>query len=99
MNKKIKLTITIIIWTTIVILAGLTYYANHYIPDGPQYPAGDYICLNDGRGPCGPKYKEDLSQTDIPDWAKFFKTNNALMLIIGLALIDIILRNLRIENQ
>lgn len=58
-----------------IFLFALTYYVNHYMPRGNMHPTGDIVCMNDGRGPCGESQIEDLSELDIPDWAKFLRSN------------------------
>ncbi|WP_367159112.1 DUF6804 family protein [Erythrobacter sp.] len=55
-------------------LLALTHYVNHYMPHGPMYWTGDYVCLHDGRGPCGPEMLEDMTKLDIPEWAKFLRS-------------------------
>lgn len=58
--------------TTIAALAlisiGLT--ANWGYPHGPSVPTGDFDCANDGRGPCGEIYTEDLDaiRDEVPGW-------------------------------
>lgn len=51
----------------------LAFYVNRYMPHGPKYPSGEVVCQNDGRGPCGERMIEDMSNLDIPDWAKFLR--------------------------
>lgn len=53
----------------------LTFYVNYYMPRGPQYPSGDIVCMNDGRGPCGEEMLEDTSNLNIPNWATFLRKN------------------------
>jgi len=47
---------------------------------------GEYVCQNDGRGPCQEEYVEDMRNLNIPDWAKFIR-GNSLLLIIGLGIL------------
>ena len=70
---KIKKAVSVSIWATTIVIAGLTFYVNWYLPHGPSYPTGEYICMNDERGPCGPEYVEDMRNLNIPDWAKFIR--------------------------
>lgn len=53
----------------------LTFYVNYYMPHGPKYSTGDVVCQHDGQGPCGEAMVEDMSELDIPDWAKFLRKN------------------------
>lgn len=69
------------VWTLFFGVAALTFYVNHYMPHGPSYDTGDVVCQNDGRGPCGELYKEDLSAVNIPDWAKFLREDFVLVLV------------------
>lgn len=74
-TKKVA---TIFSFAICIVLAGtfiLTFYVNRYMPRGPSYPTGEIVCQNDGRGPCGEAYEEDMSVIDIPEWAKFLRRN------------------------
>lgn len=83
MEKKL---LGIIIWTLFFINIVLTVYVNYCLPHGLSYSTGDIVCQNDGRGPCGESYREDLSQVDIPDWAKFIRSNGIfLFFVLGIA--------------
>ena len=45
--------------------------ANRAYPKGPKIPTGVYECANDGRGPCGEVYEEDIEAVRhlLPTWA------------------------------
>ncbi|MCX6718254.1 MAG: hypothetical protein NTY81_01460 [Candidatus Staskawiczbacteria bacterium] len=88
MVKKIWI---IIVWVLFAIISVLFFSANHYFPKGEMYPTGDIVCQNDDRGPCGEKYKEDVSKLNVPDWAKFFKNSEGELLWMGLLFIGIII--------
>lgn len=79
------------IWTVFLILFVLGIYVNWYLPHGPSYPTGEVICQNDDRGPCAEEYKEDMRGLNIPDWAKFFRTSEAMLLMLALAFAGIII--------
>ncbi|MCX6806693.1 MAG: hypothetical protein NT135_01040 [Candidatus Berkelbacteria bacterium] len=89
MNKKYWLILAVIIWATFILVSGLAYYVNHYLPHGSSYPTGEVVCRNDDRGPCGEEYKEDLRGLNIPNWAKFFRNDNWILLWIGLGIAGI----------
>ena len=82
--ERLRLGISITIWSTFVIVFGLGYYVNHYMPHGPMIDTGDIVCQNDDRGPCGEKYIEDTRGLDIPNWAKVLR-ESGVMLLFGLA--------------
>lgn len=84
MDKNFWHILKIVIWVSFFISIGLIYYVNHYMPRGPMYDTGDVVCMNDDRGPCAGKYQEDVSNLDIPDWAKFFKKSEGELLTIVL---------------
>jgi hypothetical protein len=69
-------------------MLGLTYYVNHYLPHGTGRPTGEIVERGNG-GFAGWEYKEDLREVDIPNWAKFFRNDNQLLLVIGLVLAGI----------
>lgn len=71
----------VLIWAAVLVTMAITFYVNHYMPHGRSYPTGDYVCLNDDRGPCGAEYKENMKGLDIPGWAKFLRTHFELMLL------------------
>lgn len=60
--------------STAIALA-MTFYVNKTMPRGEMHPTGDIVCMNDGQGPCGEGVWEDVSQLDIPIWAKFLRAN------------------------
>lgn len=100
MSKKSLAIITKLIWASFFVVSIMIYYVNHYMPSGPSYPTGEYVCINDDRGPCSPEYKEDLRGLNIPNWAKFFKRSESELLWIGLLLAGIIASSkLREESQ
>lgn len=70
---KLKTILSVIIWTAFLVVMGLTFYVNYYLPHGPSYPTGDIVCQNNDRGPCGEAHKEDMRLLNIPDWAKFLR--------------------------
>ncbi|MBA4336410.1 hypothetical protein C0416_01365 [bacterium] len=92
MKKKLWLALTIIIWIIFAGIMSLTYYVNHYMPDGHMYATGDIVCMNDGRD-CGPEYKEDLTNVDIPNWARFFKGDGPILLLFGIGTVGVIAGN------
>lgn len=74
-DKQISRTFSYTFGVIGAILLALTYYVNHYLPRGTMLPTGDIVCMNDGRGPCGESRVEELSELDIPEWAKFLRSN------------------------
>ena len=92
-NNKVKKILVTTIWMACFVVAGLIYYVSHYLPQGPMYGTGDVSCTFDGRGPCTETIREDLSNLDIPDWAKFFKGSEGLVLLFGLFLMGAIISN------
>ena len=92
-SKKLLRFLSITIWTIFFATIGVTYYINHYLPHGPTYPTGEIICQNDERGPCGEEYKEDMSNIDIPSWAKFLR-EYFLIVIIGQLILGAYMNNL-----
>lgn len=85
MSQETAKVLAKVVWVVFFIIAGLTFYVNHYMPHGPSYPSGDIICQNDGRGPCGESLIEDMSELDIPGWAKFLRRYMVLVfLTIGI---------------
>jgi hypothetical protein len=90
-NKKTYNTLGIVVWWVFAISMVLTVYVNYYLPHGLSYPTGEVVCQNDDRGPCGEQYKEDMSQLNIPDWAKFLRENFVLF-FIGLPILAMYLQ-------
>ena len=82
--EKVRFTLSIFIWTGFILVTGMIFYVNHYLPHGPSYPTGDIVCQNDDRGPCREEYKEDLRGLNIPNWAKFLRGSEGWGLVIGL---------------
>ena len=97
-NRKLRLVLAIIIWVAFSIVGGLIYYVNHYLPHGPSYSTGEYVCMNDDRGPCSLEYKEDLRNLNIPNWAKFFKEGKGMLLWFGLGFAGIVTSNKKDEE-
>lgn len=67
----------------------LIIYVNYYLPHGPRYPTGEYVCQFDDRGRCAEEYKEDMSKLNIPDWAKFLRSSWGMLLLFGLVIAGI----------
>lgn len=57
----------------LAIALALTFYVNRYMPRGVLIPTGDIVCKHDGRGDCAEATTEDMSDLDIPTWAKFLR--------------------------
>lgn len=83
--RKIARIVSIVMWVFLCEALALTYYVNHHMPRGAYYPTGEIVCMNDGRGPCGEAHEEDLSNLDIPEWAKLWRENWGLV-VVGLFL-------------
>lgn len=86
MDKKMYGNLSRMVWLIFVVIMGLTIYVNYSLPHGSSYATGEIVCQNDGRGPCGEQYKEDMRGLDIPEWAKFLRGHVTLFLI-GLPLL------------
>ena len=80
-------------WAVFLVLFVTGVYVNWYLPHGPMIDLGEVVCQNDGRGPCAEQYMEDTRRLNIPDWAKFFRTSEAMMSLFALALGGIIISN------
>jgi hypothetical protein len=63
-----------------VILSGVIFYVNHFMPHGLMRDTGDVVCENDDQSLCG----EDISRLHIPGWAKVMRSNGVLIAWIGL---------------
>ncbi len=87
LKRNLLIILAVIIWATCIGILGLTFYVNHFMPKGPMIQTDEEVCMNDDRGPCGLKIVEDTSKLDIPNWAKFFKSDNFLLPLIGLVVI------------
>jgi len=98
-EEKTKKNIAKALWVSCVIMIGLGFYVNHYMPHGPSYPTGDYVCANGDRGPCREEYKEDTRAINIPDWAKFVRSSAGLCLIFGLGFAGIIANNNKKDDE
>lgn len=53
----------------------LTFFVNKTMPHGPMSYSGDVVCAHHEGGDCEAELIEDMSQLDIPDWAKFLRAN------------------------
>jgi hypothetical protein len=84
LNEKVRFSLAIVIWIAVIVVGGLTYYVNHYLPHGEEYSTGEYVCPNDTSGPCREQYKEDLRGLDIPEWAKFLRKSDGQLVFFGL---------------
>lgn len=91
LNNRIRLSLKISVWTSVLIVAALIYYVHHYLPQGPMFPTGDVICRNDDRGPCSESYIEEVRYLDIPQWAKFFKKSEGMLLFFSLFIVAFII--------
>lgn len=60
---------------------------------------GDVVCQNDDRGPCAEKFIEDTSNLNIPEWAKFFKQSEGMLLWMGLIFAGIVISTKKNEND
>jgi len=99
LSDKRRKILFVMIWSAFVVIGGLTAYVNWYLPHGPLIDTGDITCANDGRGPCGESYIEDTRGLNIPDWAKFLRTSEAELIILGLALAGILANKRPDENE
>jgi len=90
-SKKFLSFLTMIIWVMFFVTTILLYCANHYYPKGPIFSTGDYICQNDGRGPCAEEFIEEVKSLNVPNWVKFFKKSGGELLWMGLLFMGIIL--------
>ncbi len=99
LSAKLRKIFAVSIWSTLVVLVGLTVYVNYGMPHGPSYPTGDIVCQNDDRGPCGEEYKEDLRNVDIPNWAKFLRKSEGELLLFGLLFAGIVVSGVKNKNQ
>jgi len=89
MDKKLWLTLAITVWGAFVIVLGLIYYVNHYLPRGQFYNTG--FEAEDASGHMQEVYKEDLRGLNIPHWAKFFKSSESSLLWIGLLIAGLVI--------
>jgi len=99
LSPKLRKFFATTIWTSLIVLVGLTVYVNYYMPHGPSYPTGEVVCQNDDRGPCGEEYKEDLRNVDIPNWAKFLRRSEGQLLLFGLLFAGIVISGAKNKNQ
>ena len=76
-NRITRKRVTIILLVIIIVLGGLTFYVNNYMPKGEMIHTG----YDDDRGK--EIYAEDYRVLNIPNWAKVIKGNfSTIMLII-----------------
>lgn len=76
-NSLTRKRVGIVFLIIIIVLGGLTFYVNNYMPKGEMIPTG----YDDDRG--REIYVEDYRELNIPDWAKVIKGNfSSIMLII-----------------
>lgn len=92
-KENAKKNLAIVIWTSFIVIFSLGFYVNYYLPHGPSYPTGEYVCQNDGRGACSEQYIEDTSKLNIPDWAKFLRSSGGMLLFAGLFFAGIVISN------
>jgi hypothetical protein len=97
-NGSLKKLFVTGIWLLVIVIAGLTVYVNYYLPHGPMYPTGDIVCENDDRGPCSGEYKEDLTNLNIPNWAKLFRSSDSKLLLLGLVFAGIVVTTKNIKD-
>ncbi len=97
LNENIWRIIATTVWLSFLGVTVLLYYVHHYLPEGPKIPTGDIVCQNDGRGPCGESYVEEVRDLDIPGWAKFFKKSQGELLWMALLFVGIVVSG-RKEN-
>lgn len=82
-----------IFWIAVIILAGLTFYVNRYMPKGEMIDTGYEVEAPDwsSGGPIE-KFVEDVRELNIPNWAKFLKLRGAdlvfILVVIGALLED-----------
>ncbi|MFH1346799.1 MAG: hypothetical protein ABIH10_00935 [Spirochaetota bacterium] len=96
--KKINRIILTIIWASFFIVFGLGIYVNYYLPHGPSYPTGEIVCQNDDRGLCKEQYIEDMRGLSIPDWAKFLRKSEGVLLCLSLLFVGIAISSKKDEN-
>jgi hypothetical protein len=89
-NKKLRRVLAVMVFVSLLVVFGLTYYVNHYLPHGQMYETGDIACQYEDRL-CNLEYKENLANLNIPEWAKFFKNNTWFVLVFILGLMEIAL--------
>ncbi len=97
-SKKVIGIISTTIWVVFVLTIGLTAYVNYYLPHGPSYSTGEYVCQNDDRGPCAEEYKEDLRDVNIPIWAKFLRTSGGQLTWMALLFAGIVIKSRKEEG-
>lgn len=87
--KKIIRIMSITIWSSCVVVAGLIFYVNYYLPHGPSYSTEYYTCDDYDR--CKEAYVEDMSNLNIPRWAKFLRSSNGMLLWLSLCLMGVVI--------
>lgn len=93
MPERVRHYFAIIIWIAFILVSGFTVYVNYWLPHGPSYPTGNTVCENDGMGPCGEEYREDLQGLNIPPWAKFLRKSDGNFLCLGLLFAGIVINS------
>lgn len=83
-SQNFRKILAMVIWISFLSGLFLVYYSNHYFPLGPKIYTGDFVCVNDGRGPCNEQFIEDTRNLDISGWAKFFKQSEGELMVFGL---------------
>jgi hypothetical protein len=71
----------VVSWALFCASVAMVFYVASFMPHGPSYPTGDTECANDGRGPCGDVYEEDMRGLNIPNWAKFVREDFMLFVV------------------
>lgn len=99
LGEKLRKILTVMVWTSFLIVTFLFYYSNHHYPRGPMFDTGDVVCQNDGRGPCAEQFIEDPRYLDIPEWAKFFKRSDGQLLWLGLLFAGIVISKKKDETN
>lgn len=90
-------------WTWILgILILIAYcYVQWSLPHGPMINVGyDCVEYNDGRSSyCGDQFVEDVRGLDIPEWAKYLRTDSSTLVVIFIVLAIFFEMKLKDEND
>ena len=63
-----------IFWITVIMLGGLVFYVNWFIPKGPMIETGYEVEAPEAQGGgIAMEYIEDVRELNIPNWAKYIK--------------------------
>jgi hypothetical protein len=89
MSKPMFRALSFAAWAAVIVLMTQVYDVNHYTPRGPMYDTGNTVCENDGAGPCGEQFKEDISHLNLTDWQRFLKGDSALLLVLAFVLLAV----------